>query len=184
MKYIAIAIFLNLIRFTSTQVCGEPSPINFNDCNKFSDTKNTCCYGKISLYNETVFEREEAICIYIPINQTFVAKYLDELDIGLPSTTLFFKLDCGEVINNTQFGTCGPNDDYKPLAFVDCHKYSTNSTNCCFFQSPNKKTSCLNNPNKNHGTMDLFGYILQCSENYIFVKILNLLFVFFIILIN
>ncbi len=160
-------INFNLFFFISSQMCGPKSPSDHDSCLKDSNDKNVCCFAKVSIMEKASQELKEStdICFLVPRNMTFIAPYLNQMDLGIQKDNIMIKLDCGDdKIKDRSYDRCGKD---KPQSFIDCKNYSTKTDSCCYFKSPGGEATCLLNNGLSDSNSTVFGIIIACKEKYL-----------------
>ncbi len=159
--WILICISISAVK---SQVCGPKEPVRIKDCLDSSSDDNKCCFSRVSNKNKLTLERSDykSMCLFIPINQTFITPYITQMDLGVKSDLVDITIDCGEDLSKSDgLYKCGGGDF--PTSFEDCNKYSTNSTSCCYMSSYDKTSACFLNPSPVKYNETVFGINIECG---------------------
>jgi hypothetical protein len=174
-------INFTLFFFATSQMCGPKTPTDSNACLNDSNDKNVCCFARVSIIEKSsnIINRSSDICFLVPRNKTFIAPYLNQIDLGIEKDDIVIKLDCGEnTEKDRSYMKCGKD---KPEGFMDCKMDSKPNASCCYFKSPGGEATCLLNNGISDSNSTVFGVIIACNE--IFIKLKHLVHVFLILII-
>ena len=164
MKSIKLIITLYFISYTYSQTCMTVVPQSEQDCTKYNDNKELCCF--LTAPNLNI---DSKLCYSLPMS-SFAGE-----------TTIYYRghsylLNCGIKKDKTSLPICGPSS---PLSRKDCMTGSTFSNSCCL-DKDNKR--CVWLGTKFVGETEWAGLNLDCSgENYrisifILIAIVSIIF--------
>jgi hypothetical protein len=176
--------FVLIICMTS-QKCGPKNPTDKDSClrNSNYNDNNVCCFASVSSLNKTNSEilGSTDICLLIPKDKIFLAPYLTQMDLGINNENLKMNIDCGndgELFRAYQ--KCGPEF---PNDFDDCRINSTPGSSCCYFKSPDGKSTCLLNPEISKQNKTMYGILVTCEGENLKLKLYKYLFLIIIMII-
>ena len=174
-----------LINFITSQKCGPKNPSDRNSCLETSNEndKNICCFASVSSINKTDNEiiGSTNLCVLIPIEKTFIAPYLTQMDLGIHNENLKMKVDCGDGNDNFRaYPKCGPEF---PKEFDDCKNSSTTKSSCCYFKAQEGNATCLFNPEISKQNVTIYGIVITCGEQFFKLNCYKYLFLILIIMI-
>lgn len=171
MKSLLMLALINLVR---SQMCGIENPQGSSNCLGYSDSINKCCYANVSVANET-----RSVCVYVPLNHTFITPYIKNLDIGVEDQMINVELDCGEIRVSPDFYPCGEN----PSSFAECDINSKKGiSSCCYLQTSDGAAYCLMNKGEFNLNETYFGINIQCKSQMVSYPHLLLLLLMSLIL--
>jgi hypothetical protein len=132
--FFALANFLLIYSFPVLLLDGNPNckldsaPNNANECNKFNDNINYCCF--LSPVENKTANNNDNLCYPIEIT-----KYKGQGTINYSRTT--YHVNCGIGSENFSLDSsnvkkCGI---LNPLKAQQCYDFSTSTNSCCFFNN-------------------------------------------------